>query len=446
IIRFQSTPKTFSLAPTGAVRFTDVFAAFPSSRSHQIGHMAVQEGALYVAVGDALHSSAGRDLTSVLGKVLRMTLDGKPLPDNPFFTGSAKPQPRDYVWSYGLRNPFGLVLADGRLFAAENGPGVDRFIAIERAKDYGYDGTDWSMGINALAVFAPSVGPAQAAWLPADASVFPAGHRGAFYLTFGGSVTTPPGPGFRGERSIVSLPFDMKSGRVTGSAQPILRYRGESLQMPVGVAFGSDGLYVVPIFPVRDGETGILRVSYDPSRTHPARIDRDESPPVLLATRGCNGCHASYEGRQSIGPSLDPPALVARAHDRVTADAYRRSVLELDALDEEPYLSYREARKEVLAAEGRDRVRLWLKYRIMEPRFDTTTSLRPNQGISAVEADRIASYFVDNGWGKDAASGVESDWRARLANRLPRLRYRYFIVTFVLGLAGGAWIASRRRS
>jgi hypothetical protein len=224
--------------------------------------MAVQEGALYVAVGDALHSSAGRDLMSVLGKVLRMTLDGKPLPDNPFFTGSAKPQPRDYVWSYGLRNPFGLVLADGRLFAAENGPGVDRFIAIERGKDYAYDGTDWSMGLNALAVFAPSVGPVQAAWLPADASVFPAGHRGAFYLTFGGSVTTPPGPGFRGERSIVSLPFDMKSGRVTGSAQPILRYRGESLQMPVGVASGATGC----TSPVVSGAwrcSGVLRVSID---------------------------------------------------------------------------------------------------------------------------------------------------------------------------------------
>jgi hypothetical protein len=446
IIRFQSTPGTFSLTPTGNVRFTDVFAEFPSSRSHQIGHMAVHDGALYVAVGDALQSSAGRDLASVLGKVLRMSLDGKPVADNPFFSKAAQPQPRDYVWAYGLRNPFGLVLAEGRLFAAENGPGVDRFIAIERGKNYGYDGTDWSMGLNALAVFAPSVGPSQAAWLPADAGAFPKDLRSAFYLTFGGSVTTPPGPGYRGERSVVRLPFDTRSGGVVGNAQPILRYRGAELQMPVGIAFGPDGLYVVPIFPVRDGTSGILRVSYDPTRTHPARIDRDESPVVLLATRGCNGCHASYEGRESVGPSLDPPALVARTLERLASEEYRRSVLEVDALDDEPYVSYRAARAEVLAAEGRERVRRWLKYRILEPRFDTTTSLMPNQGISAVEADRIATYLVENGWGKTPASDVGPGWIARIENALPRPRYRHFVVPFVLGLAIGAWGIARRRS
>lgn len=446
IIRFQSTPGTFSLRPTGAVRFTDIFGGFPSSRSHQIGHMVAHDDVLYVAVGDALLSTEGRNLDSVLGKVLRMTLDGRPLPDNPFFTGASKPQARDYVWAYGLRNPFGLLIADGRLFAAENGPGVDRFITVDRARDYGYDGTDWSMGTNALAVFAPSVGPAQATWLSSEATVFPASHRSAFYVTFGGSVTTPPGPGWRGERSVVGLPYDMKAGRLTASAQPLLRYRGESLQMPVGVAFGADGLYVAPLFPVRDGTAAILRVSYDPSRSHPARIDRDESPAVLLAMSGCNGCHASYEGRQSVGPSLDPPALVARIRDRLTSDDYARSALELDALDEEPYVSYRQARKEVLAADGREQVRLWIKYRIMEPRFDTMASLMPNQGMSADKAERLASYFVDHGWGKAVPLAQGSGWAERLRNALPQPRYRYFVVPFVVGLLGGGWIASRRRS
>jgi hypothetical protein len=302
------------------------------------------------------------------------------------------------------------------------------------------------MGLNALAVFAPSVGPVQASWLPVDAEVFPAKQRGAFFLTFGGSVTTPPGPGYRGERSVVRLPFDLQSGRVTGSAQPILRYRGDRLQMPVGVAFGRDGLYVVPLFPVRDEVSGVLRVSHDPSRDHPARIDRDESPVVLLATRGCNGCHASYEGRQSVGPSLDPPALVARAHERLTTEEYRRSLVELDARDDEPYASYRDARGDVLAAEGRERVRRWLKYRIMEPRFDTTTSLMPNQGISENEAERLANYFIDNGWDKAATSNTERGWLDRVEGVIPRPRFRHFAVAFVLGLAVGGWMVSRRRS
>jgi hypothetical protein len=166
---------------------------------------------------------------------------------------------------------------------------------------------------------------------------------------------------------------------------------------------------------------------------------------VLLATRGCNGCHASYEGRQSVGPSLDPVALVARAHERLTTEEYRRSVLELDARDDEPYASHRDARSDVLAAEGRERVRRWLKYRILEPRFDTTTSLMPNQGITEDEAERLADYFVDKGWDA-AATAAASRWLARVEATLPRPRHRHFVVTFVLGLAVGGWMFSRRRS
>jgi hypothetical protein len=448
IIRFQTKPGTFSIEPTGSVRFTDVFKDFPSSRTHQIGHMAILDDVLYVSVGDALQSAAGRDVSSLLGKVLRMTLDGEPLPDNPFFTGSTPPKPRDYVWAYGLRNPFGLVAAEGELFAAENGPSVDRFIRVERGRSYGYDGTDWSMGIHALAVFAPSVGPAQAAWLPESSTIFPGQYAGAFYLTFGGSLQTIPGPGPRGERSVVYMPYDHARGMVLEPPRPLVRYRGDALQMPVGVAFGPDGLYVTPLFPVRDGNSGVLRVSYDPEREHPLRIARDESPAQLLTTYGCHGCHAAYENRTSMGPSLNPLALVARVQQRLLSDDYARQVLEIDALSEEPYSLYRDARREVMAAEGKDKVRLWIKYRILEPRFDSTTSMMPTQGISEAEADRLATYFVDAGWGKTELAPTEPEWLTRLKDALPLPRYpryRYFVFPLAAGLAAGWWLGSRRR-
>jgi hypothetical protein len=70
----------------------------------------------------------------------------------------------------------------------------------------------------------------------------------------------------------------------------------------------------------------------------------------------------------------------------------------------------------------------------------------PNQGISENEAERLADYFVDNGWNKPAASAAEASWLARAEGALPRPRHRHFVVAFVVGLGIGAWIVSRRRS
>ena len=447
IVRFETEPGTFAIRPSDSMRFTDVFDEFGSSRSHQIGHMSVYQGALFVAVGDALQSNNGKNLDSVLGKVLRMSLDGKPLKDNPFYTNSPVPRPRDYVWAYGLRNPFGLVRAGAKLFAAENGPSVDRFVEVERGRDYGYDGSDWSMGTNALAVFAPSVGPSQAAWLPEDSEVFPAERRGKFYVAFGGSIMTPPGPGLRGERSVVALSYDRASGRLERGIEALLRFRGDDLQLPAGLAFGPDGLYVAPLFPSGGGRSPILRVSYDPERGHPFQVDRDETAVVLLAAHGCNGCHASYEGQPSIGPSLDPPTLVQKVMDRVSSAGYTDELRRIDALDEEPYASYRGARREVEAAKGKEKARLWLKYRIMEPRFDTTVSMMPNQDVSQAHAERLASYFVDNGWSEEAATaGKPSGLAAGIRSRMPRPRYRHVVLGLLAGVAAGYALARRHRS
>jgi len=446
IARFSTKPGTFAVTPSKSTRFTDIFDEFPSSRSHQIGHMSVYDGALYVAVGDALDPDNGRDLDSVLGKVLRMSLDGKPLRDNPFYSNSPIPRPRDYVWAYGLRNPFGLVRAGERLFAAENGPSVDRFVEIERGRDYGYDGSDWSMGTNALAVFAPAVGPSQAAWLPQTSEVFPSERRGAFYVAFGGSPAKPAGPGLRGERSIVGLSYDAASDRLLRGIEPLLRYRGTELQLPAGLAFGPDGLYVAPLFPTRTGRSPILKVSYDPQRGHPFQVDRDEAPTVLLAMHSCNGCHAAYEGQPSVGPTLDPPTLVANVMDRVGADGYADELRRIDALDEEPYISTRAARREVAAAKGKEKARLWLKYRIMEPRFDTTVSMMPNQGVSQAHAERLARYFVETGWRDKAPATKASGLAATILSRFPTPRYRHFVLALLVGIAAGYWLARRGAS
>lgn len=79
-----------------------------------------------------------QDLNSSLGKVIRITKDGKPAPGNPYGNGGdAKPE----IYSYGHRNVQGLALhpATGDLWEAEYGPrGGDEINLVQPGKNYGW--------------------------------------------------------------------------------------------------------------------------------------------------------------------------------------------------------------------------------------------------------------------------------------------------------------------
>jgi len=125
ITRFSASPRSFEGKAEQRTELGSFFASEPSALSHQIGTCRVHSGALYVAVGDAGNPALSSKIETPLGKILRMTLDGKPDPGNPFSTGAGR---APFVFSLGLRNPFGLAFAGDRLFAAENGVELDRFL------------------------------------------------------------------------------------------------------------------------------------------------------------------------------------------------------------------------------------------------------------------------------------------------------------------------------
>ena len=79
-----------------------------------------------------------QDLNSSLGKIIRITTDGKPAPGNPFIGRSgAKPE----LYSYGHRNVQGLALnpVTGDLWESEFGPrGGDEINLIQPGKNYGW--------------------------------------------------------------------------------------------------------------------------------------------------------------------------------------------------------------------------------------------------------------------------------------------------------------------
>jgi glucose/arabinose dehydrogenase len=124
---------------------------------------------LFLTSGDRQRFTPAQDPNQPLGKVLHLTLDGKPSSDNPMAGKTGAPTvpvtdpPKDTeaaktaavvrtytfpgpnltpaeTWTTGHRTPYGLAFApDGRLWELEHGPrGGDELNLIERGKNYGW--------------------------------------------------------------------------------------------------------------------------------------------------------------------------------------------------------------------------------------------------------------------------------------------------------------------
>jgi len=86
---------------------------------------------LWITTGDAGNSTNAQNTGIPNGKVLRINLDGSIPADNPFANNP--------VWSYGHRNPQGLVWAHDRLYTAEHGANIeDEVDIIEKQRNYGW--------------------------------------------------------------------------------------------------------------------------------------------------------------------------------------------------------------------------------------------------------------------------------------------------------------------
>ena len=96
------------------------------------------KGHLFFCVGERGTMKKVHDLTNDWGKVHRLNDDGSVPGDNPYVN---TPGARQSIWSYGHRNPQGLVVSpfDGTLWESEHGPkGGDELNLIEPGKNYGW--------------------------------------------------------------------------------------------------------------------------------------------------------------------------------------------------------------------------------------------------------------------------------------------------------------------
>ena len=86
---------------------------------------------LYITTGDAANISLPQRTQSLAGKILRLNLDGTIPADNPV---AGNP-----YWSFGHRNPQGLVQVNNLMYISDHGPNIeDEVNIVTRGGNYGW--------------------------------------------------------------------------------------------------------------------------------------------------------------------------------------------------------------------------------------------------------------------------------------------------------------------
>jgi aldose sugar dehydrogenase len=129
---------------------------------HDGCRLLINENKLYITTGDAGDQSTPQNKSALNGKILRINLDGTIPADNPI-AGSA-------VWSWGHRNPQGLVMAsNGIMYSSEHGPSSnDEMNIIEKGRNYGWPNVEGLCDLSNEEAFcqANDVKEPIAAWTP----------------------------------------------------------------------------------------------------------------------------------------------------------------------------------------------------------------------------------------------------------------------------------------
>ena len=198
---------------------------------------------LFLTVGERQRMTPAQDPDQELGKILRLTLDGKPAPGNPMAgkTGAASvpliDPPADTetaktapvlstyaftgpnvtpaeTWTSGHRTPYGLAFApDGQLWEVEHGPrGGDELNLIEPGKNYGWPLVSYAVNYNGVPIPSPDTRPELTKpviyWTPVIAPGSLTFYNGAMFPQWKGSALI----GGMASMTLNRITFDGKGG------------------------------------------------------------------------------------------------------------------------------------------------------------------------------------------------------------------------------------------
>jgi len=198
---------------------------------------------LFLTVGERQRMTPAQDPNQELGKILRLTLDGKPAPGNPMAGKTGAPSvplinpPADTevaknapvistytfpgpnltpaeTWTTGHRTPYGLAFApDGRLWEVEHGPrGGDELNLIEPGKNYGWPLVSYAVNYNGVPIPSPDTRPDLTKpviyWTPVIAPGNLMFYKGAMFPQWQGSALI----GGMATQTLNRITFDGKGG------------------------------------------------------------------------------------------------------------------------------------------------------------------------------------------------------------------------------------------
>ncbi|MFB6243468.1 MAG: sorbosone dehydrogenase family protein [Halobaculum sp.] len=125
----------FDVSADDPGRHYRVLAELPAGKFHNGGRITFgPDNYLWVTTGETGTPQKSQDPDWLGGKILRLTPEGEPAPDNPDIDGG---DPRVYTW--GHRNPQGIVwLPDGTAVIDEHGGGPDEVNVLTPGANYGW--------------------------------------------------------------------------------------------------------------------------------------------------------------------------------------------------------------------------------------------------------------------------------------------------------------------
>ena len=238
-----------------------IFRQEPPARSfYHFGSRLVfdAKGALFVTLGERADlSESAQDLSTHLGKIVRINPDGSVPAGNPFAKDEDK---RPEVWSYGHRNVQGAAIdpATGQLWTTEHGPkGGDELNHPEAGKNYGWPvvtyGIDYS-GAKIGVGITKKEGMEQPVyfWKPSIGTSGLAFYTGELFKGWNGNILAGGLSGGKLERLV------LENGKVTG-VEHLLAARQQRIR---DVRVGTDGAVYVLTDDDTDGK--LLRLSPGP--------------------------------------------------------------------------------------------------------------------------------------------------------------------------------------
>lgn len=314
---------------------------------------------LFLSSGDRQRMTPAQDPNSPLGKILRLTLDGKPAPGNPMAgkigaasipiieppsdTETAKTAPvvRTYTfpgpnltpaetWASGLRTPYGLAVApDGRLWELEHGPrGGDELNLILPGKNYGWPLVSYGKNYNGVPIPSPTTRPDLAEpviyWVPVIAPGNLMFYKGAMFPQWNGSAFASG----LASKALIRITFNGKGGAQTAERWDMGRRVRDVEVAPDGALWMIEdakpgGLFrLTPLgMAVTAPAAQAAAPASTPSGAATADASSSEHVKSVIANNNCLSCHVIGREGGDIGPSLNGVGT------RRTADQIRTAIV-----------------------------------------------------------------------------------------------------------------------